>query len=409
MAGDVGQGSSYADFFQRRVVQSAQHWQKFVAEHQADTFALEHNRVQILRAISFAISSETAWPAARSLIGSFAPFMERRGYWDAWNDILTQAVEAAQQFKDSGGQVTLLALLARLRQRQSLYQEVARLYRQVIRLARQTGNRFEEARACTNLGYLYIDGINRWWRSEVLCCYALKIFEELGSNHGRAHTHNHLGVLYTRQGYWSQAEQHLNQACHLWQQMDDNRSLIIGYENLGMLYYEMERPQEALGCLDKAHQKAELTGEEAELGTIWNNMGFAYRQKDDLARAEFYAKQAEEIHHRFSNLLGLAQVWNNLGLVYLGQRKGAEAKQYLERSLSAYRHLKNWDGETKALTSRIEYELIREDQEQALLYLEQLEQLITQHTEDKRGAYLKEEVKKYRRSLIRLGESSYEH
>jgi tetratricopeptide (TPR) repeat protein len=402
MAGDVGQANSYADFFQRRVVQSARHWQTFVAEHQADTPSLEHNRVQILRAISFAISSETAWPAARSLITSFAPFMERRGYWDAWNDILIQTIEAAQQFKDTAGQVTLLALLARLRQRQSRYQDVAHLYRQVIRLARQTGNRFEEARACTNLGYFYIDSINRWWRSELLCCHALKIFEELNSNHGRAHTHNHLGVLYTRQGYWSQAERHLNQACHLWQQMDDNHNLIIGYENLGMLYYEMERPQEALACLDKAHQKAELTGEEAELGIVWNNMGFAYRQKGDLIKAEVYAKQAEEGFRHFSNLLGLAQAWDNLGLIFIKQKKWVQARQYLERSLTAYRHLKNWDGETKALISRIEYELIREDQEQALLYLEQLEQLIIQHAEDKRGEYLKEEVKKYRRSLFRL-------
>jgi tetratricopeptide (TPR) repeat protein len=330
--------------------------------------------------------------------------MERRGYWDAWNDILTQAIEAAQQFKDTAGQVTLLALLARLRQRQSRYQDVVRLYWQVIRLARQTGNRFEEGRACTNLSYLYIDGIPHWWRSEVLGCHALRIFEELNSNHGQAHTHNHVGLLYARQRSWIEAEQHLKQACGFWQQMGDDQNLMSGFINLGLLYYEMERPLEAIIHFDKAYQQTLLTGEEAEIGAIWNNMGFAYRQKGDLIKAETYAKQAEESFRRFAFLLGLAQAWDNLGLIYIERKNWTQAKQYLERSLAAYRHLKNWDGEIRTIASRIKYELARKDSKQAQYYLEQLEQLIVQHTESKRRAYLKEEVKKYRRNLTKLEE-----
>ena len=83
MAGAVEQPSkSYANFFQRRVVKSVRHWQTFVAEHQTDTAVLERDQAQILRAISFALASEAAWPAAHQLIEIYAPYMERRGYWE---------------------------------------------------------------------------------------------------------------------------------------------------------------------------------------------------------------------------------------------------------------------------------------------------------------------------------------
>jgi hypothetical protein len=51
---------------------------------------------------------------------------------------------------------------------------------------------------------------NFWQRDKVLCCHALEIFEALDSDHGRAHTENHLGVLHYRRREWEQAEQHLN-------------------------------------------------------------------------------------------------------------------------------------------------------------------------------------------------------
>lgn len=401
MAGDVN-SEAYAGFFQRRVVQSSQHWQNFVAAHQADTPTLERSRTQILRAVSFALSSAAAWPAARRLIEAFAPFMERRGYWGGWQDILTQAIEAAQRFMDTTGQITLLALLARLRQRQSRYSEVVSLYRQVIRLARRTDNRFEEARACSNLGYLYIDAIGRWWRAEMLCCHALAIFEALGSEHGRAHTENHLGILYTRQRAWGEAEQHLQRACALWQAMGDHHSLIYGFENLGLLYLKMERPLAAHTYLERALTQTKLTGEEAEIGNICNNMGIAYRQSGDLDKAEAYARQAEAVFRRYSNVLGLAQVWNDLGLVYLYRRKWTNAIQYLEHSLAAYRNLNNRAGEIEVLLDLIEYELAQENEAQAAFRLNEAERLITSHAPGRQKDDLAERLKKYRRSLTGL-------
>lgn len=394
--------NGYADFFKRRVVESTRRWQMFVAEKRADTAALEQSQERILRAISFALASAAAWPAARQLIEAFAPYMERRGYWDTWHHILNQAVEAAAHFDDTAGQVTLLALLARLRQRQSHFREAVSLYRRVIRLAQRTGNRFEEARACSNLGFLYIDAISHWQRAEVLCCRALAIFEELGSEHGQAHTANHLGILYTRQRSWDQAEQHLQRACVLWQAMGDHHSLIYGFENLGLLYLRMEHPVEAHTYLDRALAQTRLAGEEAEIGNIYNNIGLAYWHSGDLDRAEAYTRQAEKVFRRYSNMLGLARCWHNLGCVSLHQKKWAVASRYLEHALATYRRLNNWEDEIGALLDIFEYELARENQPQAAARLNEVERLITQHTRGRQQHYLDEQLEKHRRSLTGL-------
>jgi tetratricopeptide (TPR) repeat protein len=394
--------NGYADFFKRRVVESTHRWQLFVTEKKADPAALEQRQGRILRTISFALASAVAWPAASQLIEAFAPYMERRGYWDTWHDILNQAIEAAARFDDTTGQVTLMALLARLRQRQSHFREAVSLYREVIRLARHTGNRFEEARACSNLGFLYLDAIGHWQRAEVLCCHALATFEKLGSEHGQAHTENHLGVLYTRQRSWGQAEQHLQRACALWQAMGDHHSLVYGFENLGLLYLKMERPLEAHTYLERALTQTKLTGEEAEIGNICNNIGLVYGLSGDLDKAEAYAKRAEEVFRRFSNILGLARSWHNLGFVSLHQEKWAEAIHYLEHSLAIYRRLNNWEDEIGALLDIVEYELARGNQMQTAARLNEVEQLIAQHTRGRQQQYLNEHLEKYRRSLTKL-------
>lgn len=392
----------YAGFFQRRVVRSVQHWQSFVAKNQADTPALERDQAQILRAISFALTSEAAWPAARELIETYAPYMERRGYWETWHDILTQAGESARQFNDTPGQVTLMALLSRLLQRQSRFKEAIHYYRRVIRLARQTGNRFEEARACSNLGYLYTDSISRWWRAEILCCHALTVFEELDSLHGQAHTNNHLGILFTRQQEWNKAEDHLQRACNLWQTMGDNYGLVHGFENLGMLYYEIGNTNEALVYLEKALDQVRFTGAEAEFGNIWTNMGLVYHQNGDSEQAEIYMVRAETIFSRFSDALGLARVWGSLGRVYLHQNKWTDAIQYLEKSLIVHRHLNNTDGQIKTLIDIVEYEFAIKDYSQTTLRLNALEGLISEQSEGEPKKYWAEQAKKYRHRLSGL-------
>ena len=244
--------------------------------------------------------------------------MERRGHWEAWNFVLRQAIAVAQKRADAAAETTLTALLARLYQRQNQPQAVIHHYRRVIRLAKQTDNPFERARACSNLGYLYIEA-GHPWRSEVLSCHALTIFETLESEHGRAHTHNHLGLLYIRQERWAEAKDHLMQACHLWQGMGDDHYILYGYLNLGLLHLGIEEARQALSYLQDALGYTEHSGEEAFVAQIYLNIGFAHWQLADYDQARAYTSRAEQLARRFANAPLLALVGRNYGSIDLSQ------------------------------------------------------------------------------------------
>lgn len=329
---------SYVAYFQERIVRGLQYWQEHEAIRELKVAILDREREAILTVISLGLEFQPAWPLVKQLIVALTPYMERRGHWEEWHDILQKAIVAAQHVNDVSGETTLTALLARLSQRMSRPADVVKYYCRTIRLARQADNRFEEARACSNLVYLYIDG-GHWWRAEVLSAHALAIFQELGSAHGQAHTHNHLGVLYIRQQMWHNAENHLQQACKIWQQGNDEHSLIYGLVNLGLLYNEQMAADKAVAVLHKAVPLIEASGEQSLLGGVLNNPAIAHRFNGNYTEALQLALRAEKIHHRFALNLELAQVWHNLGLIYIGIGEVAAARRTLEDSREMYDRL----------------------------------------------------------------------
>jgi tetratricopeptide (TPR) repeat protein len=390
---------SRTKIFQQGVLDNLQYWQDWLEANLTLITAVDYERDNIVRAISFALElEEMTWSSIRNLIEAFSAYMERRGHWEAWNRVLNDAVEAAHRSNDVAGGVLLSALLARLLQLQSRSRQAVVCYHQTIRMARRIDDSYNEARTCSNLGFLYSEQ-GYWWRAEVLCCHALAIFEQLDSKHGQAHTENHLGSLYTRQGRWKFARRHFERACALWASMGDEHGLMRGLNNLGTLCNEIDRPDEALSYLERALHYATSTGEEAEIAKIYENMGVAYRLKDEPNQAENYARRAETIFRRDSNLMGLAEIWGNLGVACLDQGKFQEAASHLQASLQAWRTLKNHRGEIKTLLQWVEYELDRKEQRRAAKRLAQVESLLNQYDPGKQNYDLQSQLLKYRTIL----------
>jgi tetratricopeptide (TPR) repeat protein len=387
-------------FFHEAVLRNLKYWQEWLAKTQdTDIESLDSEWNSIVRAILFAFElGGVAWSQTHPLITTFSPYMERRGFWNVWNSLLRRAIQVAELVGDKGAAVNLSALLARLLFQQSRFKQASHYYQQTIRLARQTGERFNEARACSNLGYYYAEN-GQWYRAEVLCCHALKIFEQIDSDHGRAHTENHLGCLYTRQEQWLKAEQHLRRACAIWQKMDDKHGLMRGYTNLGWLYVETRRPEEALTSLNKALDYAQLTGDELTIGTIYLNIGIAYRLKKEYVAAGTYLRKAETIFQRCSHAFGLAKIQDNLGLLYLEQHDWLAAEFHLKAALLDWRSLASKYNEIQVTLYLAEYELARGNLSQASAELDEAEQLLARYDGANRFLSHRAQLDKLRRSL----------
>lgn len=395
---DLTAAPDRSDFFRQTILTNVGYWHTWLEAHQADLAALDRERNAIVKAISFALHLDEAWPPVFKLINLLSPLMERRGHWDMWHWVLTRAVAAARRRQDQATQITLLVLLARLLAQQSRFQESTRHYRQVIGLARHVGDEFNEARACTNLGYYYIEH-GYWQRAEVLCCHALALFEQLDSNHGRAHTENHLGILYSRQHRWEMAQYHLQRACEIWKMMGDAHGLMRGYLNCGLLYIDAEQPDQALGYLEKALQQTQLTGENIVVGRVYLNQGKAYRLLGDLTQAEDVLRQAETIFQQHSNLVEQARTWNELGLIYFQHGERTQVVFYLEKSLAVWRSMNIQFGEIEVLLDLGECELARGDHAEALRHWQEVEQLISPTAAQGVYRHLQPRLDKYRRDL----------
>lgn len=363
---------SYTLLFQGYIARNLQYWQDYLAAHGLDHYYLDPERERIISAINYGLDSAENWPTAYPLITTLAPYMERRGYWDTWNRLLNKALQAAQQWQDPITELDLLALLARLLYRQSRLKESVAAYRQVIRLARQLGQEYDEARACTNLGYYYVDH-GYWYRAEALCCRALKIFEQIDSAHGQAHTHNHLGVLYTRQEKWNEARYHLKRACAIWQAKGDVHGLMRGYINSGYLWNKREKPDKAILFLEKALDQAKQVGEEISIGTIYQNIGEAFKLKGELDKAEMYFRQAETIFRQFSSLIDLAGLQEDLGLVYVDWQQWTKAGAYLEAALEGWQTLGNKHRGVQTMFYLACYEKLKGDEARAQAWFREMQ------------------------------------
>lgn len=259
-------------FFHQMILNGLTYWNEHAALQNMDIPILDAERDSLLSALSRGLEFDQAWPLALKIIDKLAAYMERRGYWTAWRAVLEKAVATSQRVGDIQGETTLTALLARLSQRQNRGEDVVRFYRRALRLAKQSNIQYEYARACCNLGYYYIDG-GRFWRAEILNLHALEIFQALGNEHGLAHTHNHLGFLYTTLQKWGDAEKHLAAACALWERQGDSHSRIYGLLNLGILWIENEESSKALDYLDQAYKLAKGFGDKAQIGSITTRAG----------------------------------------------------------------------------------------------------------------------------------------
>lgn len=385
---------SCASFLQQAILNGLRHWQNFPALNTVDVTALDREREGIIRTVSLAFDLEEAWEPLHNLIVKLTPYMERRGHWESWRWFLNRAIDAARRVEDISSAVELSLLLARVTQHQDQGAATIAAYRQTMRLADQINDAYNKARACSNLGYLYVER-GYWWRAEILCCHALATFKRLTSDHGQAHTENHLGVLYTRQRRWEKARQHLDRACAIWEKMEDNHGLMRGLINLGMLCNDMRHLNEALEYLTRSLEQAEVTGEAADIGTIYMNIATAYRLKQEPEKAKNYILKAETIFNRFSNLAGLAWMQSTLGLIYLDQGKWSDAKHYLESSLQAWRSLNNINWQIISLTFLVDYDAARKNWSRAKSRLAEIEQLIAKSGEDAHSPAWASLLKKY--------------
>ena len=388
--------------FHRAIMLNITYWQDYL-DHIApgDIRLDDRTRNGIVRAILFSLeldSQTPAWPETRELVITVTPYMERFGQWDTWNYVLKTAIQIAQNLADTSAVLTLTILLARLLRRQSRFQESVAAYQGTIRLARKIGNRYEEARSCTNLGFFFYEQ-GRLKRAKVLCCYALTVFEDIANAHGIAHTENHLGCIYMKEGNFDAAQPHLDRALELWQANNDNFGLMLAHMNLGQLHLYQQNPDMALTHGEKSLRLAEDSGDIQMTGTIYANIGLAYLQKQNLSKAETYSLKAEPIVLALGDLYSIANVCENLGTIYARLENWDKAIGYLTTAVERWAQIGNNIGQLQTAIPLAECYMALGHSSDAKHWLDLASDILNQQSSVVRLEALKDAIEKIRYRL----------
>ncbi|MEM7347957.1 MAG: tetratricopeptide repeat protein [Chloroflexota bacterium] len=312
------------------------------------------------------------------LIESVSPLMESTGYWGVWQKLLAHAITLAEEMEEYQLLASLHHYHARILFRLSQTKSGEAAYLKAIRLSRRLKDAYNEARACTNLGYNYIDH-GHWWRSEVLCLHALQIFEKLDSDHGKAHARNNLGLLYIRQQKWHEAGQSLDKAKEIWNNRQDGGGLMHVYVNLGLLFIEKKEADMALYWSTKALEQANKIQDTYTLGHILNNISIAHRLKHDYAKAKANIDLAREKFARNSDYLGTARADGNTAWIELELGNFEKSVVLFTKALAMYEQLQNGDGIAVMLENLTQCYLSLGNIQKAQLSLTRLEAIKNQY------------------------------
>lgn len=193
-----------------------------------------------------------------------------------------------------------------------------------------------------------------------------------------------LGLIYSNQGNFGEANKCLITALQLAEKMRDTSALISTIVVYGQVCKEQGRYDEAIKILYRGLALAEHKKDEAGQGRLLNNManvyvgmhkfsdavqfylraltikkklnvkgdiantygniGVAYYQMLDFEKALLYYDSSLVIKREIDDRRGTATTLHNIGLLYLEQKKLKLAKKYIEEGLEIRKALKDWKG-----------------------------------------------------------------
>ncbi|MFK7801052.1 MAG: tetratricopeptide repeat protein [Anaerolineae bacterium] len=303
------------NFFSQKVEEGLALWQGQFTETEDQAEILRREKEGILKSIQLGLSIPEAWPLVKSLIESLTSYMERMGHWDQWLQMLDQGIDQANKLDDLDGRLMITHYRGRILQRQGNMQGVIQNYAQIIYLARRSGNEIAAARAASNLGFACAEK-NQLWRAAILCFYALDIFERVGHLSGRAHTNNHLGIIFRIKEEWEKSESHFQNALTIWEQEKDDYGIHFALSGLSALYTVTGKLTEAEQKLNSALHIVQKLKDKGKEAIVLANLGYTCLQSGKFEEALDHASNAEKLFLKQSSYHGLYSVWSILGQIH---------------------------------------------------------------------------------------------
>lgn len=326
--------------FVRGIEANLTYWQAYLdGKPDGPSFSLEHSNLVL--AVKFGLILPDTYTTAVKLAVQAYPLIERHGYWRTWIRLLQQALKNGCQDEETALlQAKLHNICGQLYRRTHQLEAALAAHEEAARIAQRYGNQENILEVQFNLSDDY-RLLRQYNQAEALGLAALDVANRVaGALKWRASILNTLGLLAWEQGQLSLAQTRLEEATHLWRDIDSRTELARTLNNLATVLAEENHTETALELFQEASNLLRATGYELDKCRIQLSLGTLYFNQEQYEEAEAAFRQADSLALRQSGdnaLRGLQA--HNLGICLQHQGRYTEAEIHLRRGLMLCREV----------------------------------------------------------------------
>ncbi len=218
------------------------------------------------------------------------------------------------------------------------YPHALEMYRQVLVMHEEQGNKVGMARAANSIGGLFIlkgefDEAHEYFRR------ALHLYEEIGNRAGIAKVTGNLGTLYSKTGDYAKAIEYCNRSMFLAEEIDDRSLFASGINTVGVVYQRTSDFVQALVRYHRALSIHEETGNRDGIAQVTGNIGIVYYSSRDYSSALEYFQRALDIHEQLGDRSNAARVIGNIGNCYSVTGDLPRSMEHYQQAIAMFKDL----------------------------------------------------------------------
>lgn len=209
-----------------------------------------------------------------------------------------------------------------------------------LELARESGDRNQEAKALGNMGTAY-RVLDKYPEAVEYHKRALLIFEELGDRKSIAMQLRHRAIDYWSMSNYSKALADLERALILFEELDIKIGIASSLNIIGVINDDLTNLDTALEYYLRAMKIYEEIDDKTGIALSLGNVGVIYRKLQRFDKALEFQKKALAINEARGDKEGIARDLTNIGVALESKEQYREALDYYLRSLKIKRELGN--------------------------------------------------------------------
>jgi len=198
------------------------------------------------------------------------------------------------------------------------------------------GSDINRARAGTELGVI-LTNLGELDKAIETFLECEKVLLKQGAILEQVQFYNNLARVYTMKEDWEGAVKYYESNLRISEKANFFRGQAFTSMNLGEAYAETGRYREAEERLDKALELFQELGDRRCLGFSHRNMGILFRKKEEWLRAEKEFQTSLEIQKEIGNDYGVADTLEDMAKMYIFQRDLLRADHVLSEAIGLFK------------------------------------------------------------------------